>query len=745
MKNLRIFVAISLLLAAGCNRPEAEDPVTPEKPKGKYELKELTATLPEADTKSSLDWPTKVVNWSTGDRIVVIGTDGEMHQYQLDAGAGTPVGRFIYVSSKATYTNPSDLTAIYPACAVASTNGSTATIRINSDRSSDYGNYGIKSWNNDSPCAFAQNDIKAAKPSETTSTNTNGLNFKFTQLGTWCRFAFDFTQSIDFETAYRLGEATKGMTVTTIDGDYISGAATLNLTDLSLGTGNEASINWNFASPATLDAPRTYGIMMFPSVSTSSTLHITLRTAQYAFEFYGSPMMDFTPGTTLTFPITVDKNFKENVGALHYTRTSKTQAPFYYYGEQNCYLLTSTATGTRTINATPYSTDIYYHRCNGSAVGATEAQGAKLLWQDDNGLITGVSYNATSKTISYSRTSGHYGNAVIALTDGAGGTGNILWSYHIWCPSATPVDLEYAINGNSEAKTIMSMPLGAVTDIHTLNSNTGGTADGYGCYYQWGRKDPLGRASAVTGYTERNYWDASGTLITPFGAGQSVSLATILEGYVGDMTDANNANYQPMSQFMQNYTRGNPTTFVKTVDGYKENEWAGESDSHFWGNYTSNGSYPRMNKTYKSIFDPCPQGYRVPPEDTWVGFTTTKTTSNNTKYWEWNMAHNGVYDSSTNTFAGDITSDGTYRLQVARGYAFYYQGYGSGSTDFYAASGFRNLSTGAIGRVGDFGYCWSSTSGGAAARHLAIHSTFVIPSNSDSHTHAFTVRCAKEP
>ena len=441
-----------------------------------------------------------------------------------------------------------------------------------------------------------------------------------------------------------------------------------------------------------------------------------------------------------------NKNFKENTGDLYYTKTTNsTRAPFYYYGDQNCYLLATTATGAQTINAAPYSTDIYWHRCNGSAAGATEALGAKLLWQDDNGLITGVSYNASNKTISYSRTSGHYGNAVIALTDGASGTGNILWSYHIWCPSATPTDLEYAINNNGETKTLMSMPLGAVTDIHTLYSNAGGTADGYGLYYQWGRKDPLGRPGVIDANTEDTYYNSDGTVITPFGSAQSVNIDTVLEGYTGDVADATNAAYQPTSQFMQNYARKNPTTFVRVTDNTHYNNWADEANNYFWGNYRANGSWPRMNKTYKSIFDPCPAGYRVAPEDTWVGFTTTKGNVSNSDDTKWNMKNNGAYDSGTNTFAGGITANGTYKISVARGYAFYYQGYGSGNTDFYPASGHRSRLSGALDRVGGSGYCWSSAPGGTNARHLGFGAASVSPLDGSTRASGFPVRCVKEP
>ena len=742
MKNLRIFVAISLLLAAGCNRPEAEDPVTPEKPKGKYELKELTATLPEADTKTDLDLTSCVVKWSDNDRIVVVGTDGEMHQYVLESGAGSPVGRFKYLNSKATYTNPSDLTAIYPACAVASANSSTATIRINSDRSSDYENYGITSWNNDRQYDFRYNDIKVAKPSSGTETD-QGLYFKFTQLGTWCRFMFDFTQSPDFDTDYSMGETMRGMTITTMGGDLISGTATLNLSDLSMSSGNETSVNWDFSSSSQLDAQRVKGIMMFPSVSTSSTLHITLRTDRYAFEFYGSPNMDFSAGSVLKFPITVDKNFKENTGDLYYTKTTKnTRAPFYYYGDQNCYLLATTATGAQTINATPYRTDVFYHRSNNSGAGAPPGAGAKLLWQDDNGLITSVSYNATNKTISYTRESGHYGNALIALTDEADGAGNILWSYHIWCPEDAPKDLTYTISMNGENKTLMSMPLGATKDIHTKTTNAGGTADGYGLYYQWGRKDPLGRVADtnINSTIERDYWDASGTPITPFGSGQSVPYTTIIEGYTGSVADETNAAYQPKSQFMQNYARKNPTTFIIKGAGIENNNWCGETNNYLWGNYRTAGSFPRMSQTYKSIFDPCPAGYRVPPEDTWVGFTTTKQRSTDSK--TWNMANNGTYTNGK--FEGIINNDETYKYSVAHGYAFCYAGYASVNTDFYPASGIRNLKEGNVGFNSYDGRCWTSVTDGEGARGLTIRASEIITRDYHGRSAGICIRCVKE-
>lgn len=75
------------------------------------------------------------------------------------------------------------------------------------------------------------------------------------------------------------------------------------------------------------------------------------------------------------------------------------------------------------------------------------------------------------------------------------------------------------------------------------------------------------------------------------------------------------------------------------------------SDNKLWGGYnpeaaTKKWSYPGQNinlfDTYgseKTIFDPCPAGWRVPPGDLWIGFT--KTGVNPSSYDEINYRKSG--------------------------------------------------------------------------------------------------------
>jgi hypothetical protein len=146
------------------------------------------------------------------------------------------------------------------------------------------------------------------------------------------------------------------------------------------------------------------------------------------------------------------------------------------------------------------------------------------------------------------------------------------------------------------------------------------------------------------------------------------------------------------------------------------NDWAGANDNSLWGNFHS-GDYPKQSKVYKSIFDPCPQGYRVAPKDTWVTFTSThKNTS--------------------------IAEEFNNSVAFNKGWTFYLDGWKTGSnTDFYLASGSRFRSSGVVGNVGYNSVCWSSAPDGA----MDFNASIVNPLGSAPRALGCTVRCVKEP
>ena len=149
------------------------------------------------------------------------------------------------------------------------------------------------------------------------------------------------------------------------------------------------------------------------------------------------------------------------------------------------------------------------------------------------------------------------GNAVIAARD-AGGT--ILWSWHIWMTDR-PQDQEY-LNG---AGTMMDRDLGATS----ATPETGGFL---GLLYQWGRKDPFPGSSSLE---------------------ESIQTKTTAEWPDPVKSDESTGTID--------YSIANPLTFITCNDS--------NSDWYYTGNNTVDNT---RWKSVKTIYDPCPSGYRVP-------------------------------------------------------------------------------------------------------------------------------------
>ena len=205
---------------------------------------------------------------------------------------------------------------------------------------------------------------------------------------------------------------------------------------------------------------------------------------------------------------------------------------------------------------------------------------AKLLWQDTENFVSDITllndgwvqYKA-NKTV---------GNAVIAVYDNVNGTGNVLWSWHIWGTGDEPVADMELINNASYRFTVMDRPLGA-------HSKTSCTAT----LYQWGRKDAFPNVSF---YTEEGSVNS-----IPFKNYPANTLA--IEEMIkqpATLMEVNGApfvvnNLQLWGDGFRNVTR--------TDDNRADNRW-------LYG---------------KTIYDPSPVGYRVANMFTFTGFVTMGT------------------------------------------------------------------------------------------------------------------------
>ena len=144
-----------------------------------------------------------------------------------------------------------------------------------------------------------------------------------------------------------------------------------------------------------------------------------------------------------------------------------------------------------------------------AGMGLTAAS-AELLWQDVQGLITAVSIDGDF--LKFTVGTFNPGNAVIAVKDGSG---NILWSWHIWATTETLTNLTSINTGSHTNLSGASAPY-RVAPVNLGWVPTGGSGkQGYCPYYQWGRKDPFIPCNGTTnGNTNKTVYNISGATVT---------------------------------------------------------------------------------------------------------------------------------------------------------------------------------------------------------------------------------------
>ena len=279
---------------------------------------------------------------------------------------------------------------------------------------------------------------------------------------------------------------------------------------------------------------------------------------------------------------------------------------------------------------------------------------AELLWADNHKLINGCGYDASTGMLKF-LTSGDEGNAVIAAKDSEG---NILWSWHIWMTDQ-PEEQVY----NNNAGILMDRNLGAT-------SATPGDVGALGLLYQWGRKDPFLGAVSIDSSTQRE-----STITWPSPVSSDATNGTI------------------------GYSVLNPTVFIK----YNGSNY----DWYYTGDSSTDDSRWQSAKT---IYDPCPSGWRVPDggsEGVWVlaGFTNT------------------AFDDVNKGRSFEITSP---------------------EATWYPALGYLDRSNGALYSVGIDGHYWSVSPTGRSAYDLYFYGSSFNMTNSDDRAYGFAVRCTKD-
>ena len=365
-------------------------------------------------------------------------------------------------------------------------------------------------------------------------------------------------------------------------------------------------------------------------------------------------------------------------------------------------------------------TDPWIEKTNGGANNGVD--GAEVVWADAADLVhlssTPISHDASGNAfLDFEVTAADIqsGNAVVAVKKG----GTTVWSWHLWFAPKDALDKIKVTNHQNvdyyftketlgwkptqwsgstydkartvKVKVVQTIKNGGVAQETVINitQNPGNVKKGATTLYQFGRKDAFPGVDASDLAANSHFTQNAGD----------------------NMTIMN--NIQNPDKF---YIYGSS---MYTNYGYY-NLWS--ADNTVTGSYNQGNDNPVV----KTVYDPCPVGFKMPANNAFTGFTTT-----------------GLYSSTQSELNVDGTNDWqTYQNNF--GHNFWTNSSKTATINF-PASGYRNNNDGSLGGVGIIGYYWSAvpnlTYGGC---NLGFYSDDVHPLYNYSRTYGFAARPVSE-
>ena len=320
-------------------------------------------------------------------------------------------------------------------------------------------------------------------------------------------------------------------------------------------------------------------------------------------------------------------------------------------------------------------TDPWIEKTNGGVNNGVND--AKVVWADEAGLVqfgaTKIVHDASNNAfVQFEVPTANIknGNAVIAVMK----NGTVVWSWHLWFThddalnttacwnyqnkrydfSEESLGMKYtAWSGTSytsprSIKVKVRQTKGQISPatrteaVLTITQNPGNTRQGYATFYQFGRKDALPSAGAIA---EGNYsFDSAG-------GGHSI-------GY---------AIQHPWNMFRY------------AGAGTYTNDWCNATYYNLWSMDNTVTGY-NDNAVVKTIYDPCPAGFKMPASNAFTGFTT-----------------NGQN-------AGPMNTSGAWD----NGWNFYNKIGSPDATVWFPTSGYRTDFNGLLYLMDNYGFFWSA-------------------------------------
>ena len=363
----------------------------------------------------------------------------------------------------------------------------------------------------------------------------------------------------------------------------------------------------------------------------------------------------------------------------------------------------------------------WIEKTNGGA--NTGVDGAKIVWADEANLVhlaTGsaaISHDAGNAYLNFEVKAADIksGNAVVAVTKG----GTVVWSWHLWfAPKSALNTIEVTnhqgVKYNFTAENLGRKPAswtrtsydkprivklkveqtianGGTSQSAVINitQNPNDIRQGTNTFYEFGRKDAFpGTDNLAPGSTF-------------YGAGNQMSIINGIQN----------------PQAFYNSPWGQSTSWYSAPP-------AGYSYVNTWSTDNTIGGWTD-NTVIKTIYDPCPVGFKMPASNAFSGFTRTGGTA-----------------AGTDVNADDVTDSQKFTDNMGHNF---WTNSSHTATIHFPASGQRFIFDGSLKYVGSRGYCWSAIPLNAGnGMYFDFFFSYVNWGSSYTKSYGFSVRPVSE-
>ena len=362
--------------------------------------------------------------------------------------------------------------------------------------------------------------------------------------------------------------------------------------------------------------------------------------------------------------------------------------------------------------------DPWIEKTHGGANASVD--GAEVVWADAADLVhsPSITHVGGEGFIDFEVTAADIqsGNAVVAVTksDGAGSK-TVLWSWHLWFAPKDALDkikvtnhqnkdyyftketlgwklIQWRSSTYTSARTVKVKVEQTVANngakaytVINITQNPGGVKKGATTLYQFGRKDAFPGVAKADLASNSHFTEDAGDNMSIMNGIQHPDLY-----------------YTWGSNWENNYSYNNLWSADNTARGFND------------------------NSVVKTVYDPCPVGFKMPASNAFTGFTTT-----------------GQNSSTQSEFNIDDTSN-SQTFQNNLGHNFWTNS-SKTATIYFPASGCRDNSDGSLSTIGIFGSYWSAYYNVSNyGCFLIFYSGLVNPLYAGIRANAFAVRPVSE-